>query len=373
MPRAECIVADVQYFRRQIYVESVKILKTDQTLGYNEPGYGDLSAILDAFPLVTKITSARGFKLTTPPRYLVDAPQSSNTATLHLSLNLMPGRQTHRLGLTPAPKLRAFACVVAYAVKIGVDCQIDWDLSCWGRRIIPGPKPCLPAWGDRRTTDRQITAYPPYCTMYNRIISSMVIELNIDLDTLSQHLEQRRQLGYEGIPVWTIRTDSLSGLPRFLFQNPYITSLTIIKIQPLPITVGAFLCLDWSVFRRNARDPPCLRHLHVVIDFSKPCVADIEDRIEEITKHTVSLPPVFTLDTITIELEPEQVGPKAIESLPGFSQIAKVLVYLGGDHFELKIKPSDGNIQDPTGSYLRSQLVKEVKRRQDKEKRRREK
>jgi hypothetical protein len=347
-------------------------------LGYNEPGYGDLSAILDAFPLVTKITWTPGFKLTTPPRYLVDAPQSSDTATLHLVLNLdrslKLGRQRQAKLLLPStPKLRAFGCVAAYTVEISADCPIDWDLSYWGRRVIPGSKPYLPAWGDRRTTDGLTGADVPFCLIYNRIISSMIIELNIHLDILSQHLEQRRQLGYEDIPVWTIRTDSLSGLPRFLFQNPYITSLTFIKIQPLPITVGAFLCLDWSVFRRKGRDPPCLRHLHVVIDFSKPCVADIEDRIEEITKSTVSFPSVFKLDTLTIELEPEKVGSKAIESLPGFSQIAKVLVYLGGDHFELKIKPSDENIQDPTGSYLRSQLVKEVKRRQDKERRRREK
>ena len=338
----------------------------------NVSHHNGLSQLLDTFPLATEIVVGNGdHRLVTPPRLLIDPSHPQPSAELHVKIHIRGPADFSRLTRV-YPKLRAFDCAVIYAVTIGSDCQIDWDLSVWGRMVIPG-KTALASWPPNHGITPAQSTVIPFCVIHDREIFSMAIRQSIDLETLSKHLEQRRQMGWGEIPRWEMQVTIFSALPRFLFHNRQITHFKIEKARPLPINIGGFLTLDWSALRRTTC-VPChgLKDLTIRIDFNKACVSNISDRIRGIIDSPDQFP-VLGLKRLVILIEPGTVGKKAIASLPPYSQIAKLLVRLYGHRFELKIQKADADAAGgPFLTCLRSQLVKEVELQQEQETRRME-
>lgn len=330
----------------------------------NKVGFSEL---LHTFPLVNNITVGDPeCRLNTGPRLLLDSATNNTSATLHIHLSLT--------GDWPKPaaldriniKLRGFRCEVDYSVHISASYPIDWDLSTWGRLIIPGSTKL-------RLRPTGTAEYPrdiPFCAIYNRPIRSMIIDEVIDLGLLSQHLEQRRQMGWEEVKEWDVCVTSLSHLPKFLGLNRHTVTIKVKKSEDLPFNIGGFLCLDWSAMRRTPEEHR-LQHLEVTLDFSKPCTTDIEARLRRNIEAHQSHAPFFDLKTLTIRLSNDDIGIKSFTALPPFSQIAKLLVQLGGAGYQLNIErmPEDWlpcDYEDwPIRCCIRSQLMKEVKLRQE--------
>jgi hypothetical protein len=332
-----------------------------------------LSQLLDTFPLAIEIIIGKGnHRLVTPPRLLVDPSHPQPSAELHVKVLLKSGAADLPLLIRMYPKLRAFDCVVIYTITIGSDCQIDWDLSVWGRMIIPG-KTALASWPPMDGTTPAQSTVVPFCVIHDREIHSMTIKQSIDLETLSQHLEQRRQMGWGDIKRWDVRVTSFSALPQFLSLNRQVTELTIRRSGALPINIAGFLTLDWSPLRRTVQTPHHgLEILTVRLDFSRACVGNIGHRIRTIME-SGNRSPVSGLKTLVLVIETGTVAKKATASLPPYSQIAKLFVGIYGHHFELKIEMAEvGAFEGPFIECLRSQLVKEVELQQEKARRRME-
>jgi hypothetical protein len=332
-----------------------------------------LSQLLDTFPLATEIIIDNGnHRLVTPPRLLMDSLHPQPSAQLHVRIHLKSGPADLPRLTQVYPRLRAFDHVVIYTMTIGKGCHIDWDPSVWARMISPGTT-TLAAWPPKSTGPPKEPTVIPFCIIYNRDVFAMTIKQSIDLENLSKHLEQRRQMGWGDIKRWDVGVPNFSALPRFLSDNPKITHLKIRRSGPLPINIGGLLTLDWSPLRRTDQIP-ChgLEDLTMRIDFSNPCVGDINHRIRELIE-SKDHSPVFGLKTLSIEVKSGPIGKKAIASLPPYSQIARLLVRLYGHHFELKIERVEVDaIEGPFIECLRSQLVKEVELQQAKVRRRME-
>jgi len=211
----------------------------------------------------------------------------------------------------------------------------------------------------------------PFCVVGDREIASMTIDQSIDLEMLSKHLEQRRQLGWRDIKKWDVRVTSFSALPQFLSLNRQVTELMIRRSGALPINIAGILTLDWMLVRRTIQTPHHgLKVLTIRLDISGACVGNIGDRIRTIME-SGNPSPVFGLKTLVLLIETGTVAKKAIASLPPYSQIAKLFVRIYGHHFELKIEMAEvGAVEGPFIECLRSQLVKEVEIQQRKERRR---
>jgi hypothetical protein len=321
--------------------------------------HNGLSQLLDTFPLATEIIVGNGnHRLVTPPRLLVDPSHPQPSAELHVKVLLKSGAADLPLLIRVYPKLRAFDCVVVYTITIGSDCRIDWDLSMWGRMVIPG-KTALASWPPEDGTPLAQSIVIPFCVIHDREIHSMTIKQSIDLETLSKHLEQRRQMGWGDIKRWDVRVTSFSALPQFLSLNRQVTELTIRRSGALPINIAGFLTLDWSPLRRTIQNPHHgLEDLTIRLDFSRACAGNIGHRIRTIME-SGNRSPVFGLKTLVLLIETGTVAKKAIASLPPYSQIAKLFVGIYGHHFELKIEMAEvGAVEGPFIECLRSQLVK---------------
>jgi len=333
--------------------------------------HNGLSQLLDTFPLAIEIIVGDGtHRLVTPPRLLVDASHPQPSAELHVKVLLKWSPADLSLLIRVYPKLRAFDCVVIYTITIGRHCQIDWDLSMWGRMVIPG-KTTLASWPPKDGTTPAQTTVIPFCVIHDREIHSMTIRQSIDLETLSKHLEQRRQMGWGDIKRWNVRVTSFSALPQFMSLNRQVTELTIRRSGALPINIAGILTLDWMPVRRTIQTPHHgLKVLTIHLDISRACVGNIGDRIRTIME-SGNPSPVFGLKTLVLLIETGTVAKKAIASLPPYSQIAKLFVRIYGHHFELKIEMAEvGAVEGPFIECLRSQLVKEVEIQQRKERRR---
>jgi hypothetical protein len=335
--------------------------------------HNGLSQLLDTFPLATEIIVGNGdHRLMTYPRLLVHPPHPKPAALLYVKIHLKSVLNDLPALMRVYPKLRAFDCRVFYAVTIGSGYKIDWDLSAWGRMIFPGTTALAP-WPPKNGRTSLVPALIPFCVIHDREIHSMTIKQSIDLETLSKHLEQRRQMGWEEIKRWDVRVASFSALPQFLSLNRQITELMIRRSGALPINIAGFLTLDWSPLRRTIQNPHHgLEDLTIRLDFSRTCVGNIGHRIRTIME-SGNRSPVFGLKTLVLLIETGTVAKKAIASLPPYSQIAKLFVHIYGHHFELKIEMAEvGAVEGPFIECLRSQLVKEVELQQEKDRRRME-
>lgn len=322
-----------------------------------------LSQLLDTFPLATEIIVGNGdHRLATPSRLLVDPSHPQPSAELHVKVDLKSHADSTMHTRTP-PKLQAFDCVLILTVVIGSGCQIDWGLAVWGRLVVLG-RSILEKWPAILRTPKWRTL--PFCMIGHREIASMTIDQPVVLDMLSEHLEQRRQLGWGEIKRWELQVTSYSTLPRFLSQNRHITHLEIERMRTFPISIGGFLTIDWSPLRRTTRTPRHdLKVLTIRVDFSNEWVGNISDRIRDIIEPRDQFP-VFGLRTLVLLIVTDSVGRKAMASLPPYSQIAKLLVHIYGHHFELEIEGAEVDaFECPFTECLKSQLVKEVKLRQE--------
>jgi hypothetical protein len=328
-----------------------------------------LSQLLETFPLATEIIVGNGdLRLVTPPRLLIDPSHPQPPAELHLMVHLKSGPADFPQLTRGYPNLRAFDCVVVYTVTIGSGCRVNWDLAVWGSSIGLGISATMLASLRAPPTRAGEPTPTPFCAIHDRDIVSMTIDQFLDLETLSRHLEQRRQMGWGEIRRWDVRA-TYSTMPRFLLQNRHITHFKIQRDRSFPISIGGFLTIDWSPLRRTSLAPHhALNDLTIRLDFSKACVGNIGHRIRTIMESGIRSP-VFGLKTLVLLIETGTVGKKAVATLPPIRRFVRIY----GHHFELKIEMAEvGAVEGPFIECLRSQLVKEVELQQEKERRRME-
>jgi hypothetical protein len=356
-----------------VYIESVRTLLVDGTISQKKTinGRVGFTELLDILPLVNEIIANKGkHRLVTPPRLLNAHPTSRPTATFRVTISTRLPEENSSPFAPIYLTLRDYECDVVYTVHVMNGCSIDWDLSKWDRLGTSRSTPPLPSSTGASDKPHGV----PFYAVSSRNIVSMSTGRPVDLDVLSRHLKQRKQLGWGDIKEWNLSVGSISALPKFLFENRQITSIKVKKREPLPIHIGGFLCLDWSVLRRLG-ETHGLQHLELTIDFSKPCVKDIDARLKRIINSHNPFRPLFNLKTFTIRLTEYIHVEPAISTLPPFSQVAKLLVQLIGYDCQCTVEfdEEEADSEDVWNlafrHSLRSQLIKEVRVRQEKEQR----